>query len=210
MTSNLRQQQKVGYPTSQLRYAHAATRDPLHCRRRELGRKGVSVKGFTFSERTFMKPTSHPWRWRIGPVLLFGLGTLALATPPAVWAAPPVSALQAETAVAPEEIHAIIKELEAKKDIDEGLRNKPIELRRQALRYIESAGSHEAAAAFAQARASAPAETEALRQKLEQATPAPVTAESLRITEKTPSPHARRSVNRETSLQSPKKIPRPA
>ncbi len=115
------------------------------------------------------------------------LGFVAFAAAPSGWPAPPVSPLQAETVVTPDEIHAIIKELEAKKDIDESLRNKAIELRRQALRYIETARSHEAAAAaFAQARTSAPAEAEALRQKLEQAAPAPITTESLRITEKTP------------------------
>lgn len=112
---------------------------------------------------------------------------MALAVPAAAWPAPPVSPLQGETVVTPEEIQAVIRELEAKKDIDEGVRTKAIELRRQALRYLESAHSYEAAAvAFAQARESAPGEAEAVRQKLERPPAVQETAEKLGIGDKMP------------------------
>lgn len=67
---------------------------------------GPTVSGL--GAHTLMKTSLHASRWGVALALLAGF--MALVTAPVAWPAPPVSSLQAETVVTPDEIHAIIKE----------------------------------------------------------------------------------------------------
>lgn len=78
-------------------------------------------------------------------------------------------ASQATLTVSPEVLKSKIKEVEATTSLDEASRGQLTELYRRALTYIEKASSYEKdAASFSQARKTAPAETEKLRDALKQ------------------------------------------
>ena len=97
-----------------------------------------------------------------------------------------VASVPAEQAVTADELNASIKEVEAAQDMEEGLKGKLVELYRQALRQLERLRSNESSArAYEEARKTAPNETQALRKKLEESEPKPVTLQTLKITDKT-------------------------
>jgi potassium efflux system protein len=92
---------------------------------------------------------------------------------------------QAETSITAEALQAKLKEIEAAEGMDQALKDKHVELYRQALRHLESIRAKSTAAqAFEKARGSAPAETARLRKELQRTEATTVTPETLNVSEK--------------------------
>ena len=126
-----------------------------------------------------------PW---LGAVMVWSLLLVAgLGAAMTGFAAPPVPGLQSETAFSSEELQAKIAEIDASDSLDPDLKKKLVEIYRQALSSFETMRSNDAAAkGFEEAREKAPAQADELRRKLEKAAEAPITVQSLGITEHTP------------------------
>ncbi len=123
--------------------------------------------------------TRLPISFALGLLLGLSIAVETSAQTPAL----PVTATDAK--VTSDELQARIKELEAKKDFDETVKGRTIELYRQSLRLLESLRSNESAGkSFEQARKTAPAETTELRTKLARLEDKTVTLDKLKVSQK--------------------------
>jgi hypothetical protein len=124
-----------------------------------------------------------------GPLRWLTAFAAAIFVVGSAWGASPIPSVSSDEAISVEQIEAAIAAVEAREGLDEETRSKVVDQLRDAQAQLQNTKAAQAAAAsFADAIQTAPAETEKLRKRLNQGSAPAPTAASLGIGESTPLP----------------------